>query len=240
MKDATQSASPVGAKHASPRREPWECGRWTLQEPRRGGTCRARLSGVDNCLRNDGLRDFLSPRRGFQLNIRPVNPRLAPWASMLRPYRGCRSASPRPCLRGFSLLEVILALAILTGAIAVIGELVRIGTRNAEAARDLTQAQLLCESKLAEIASGLATAESVSMSLCPDDQDWLYSVAVESTAETGIVAVRVTFTRNLPNQQQPLEFSMVQWMPDPATATSTDASSEGPSSTTGTTGAGNG
>jgi len=146
----------------------------------------------------------------------------------------------RPPLRGFSLLEVILALAILTGAIAVIGELVRIGTRNAEAARDLTRAQLLCESQLAEIASGLATAEAVTMSPCPDDQDWLYSVAVESTAETGIVAVRVTFTRNLPNQQQPLEFSMVQWMPDPATATSTDASSEGQSSTTGTTGAGNG
>ena len=142
--------------------------------------------------------------------------------------------------RGFSLLEVVLALAILTGAIAVIGELVRLGTRNAEAARDLTQAQLLCESKLAEIASGLALVEPVSMALCPDDQDWLYSVTVEQTTETGLVAVRVTLTRNLPTQSKPLEFSMVQWLPDPAAATSTDSTTEGQSSTTGTTGAGNG
>lgn len=159
---------------------------------------------------------------------------------MFRPCRGYGAAHSSPQSRGFSLLEVILALAILTGAIAVIGELVRVGTRNAEAARDLTQSQLLCESKLAEIASGLTVAEPVTMSLCPDDQDWLYSVAVESTAETGIVAVRVTLTRNLPNQPQPLEFSMVQWMPDPAAATSTESTTAGQSSTTGTTGAGNG
>jgi general secretion pathway protein I len=154
--------------------------------------------------------------------------------------RGYRCSKETGTARGFSLLEVILALAILTGAIAVIGELVRVGTRNAEAARDLTQAQLLCESKLAEIASGLATVEPVSMARCPDDEDWLYSVTVDSTAETGIVAVRVTLTRNLRTQSQPLEFSMVQWMPDPAAATSTDSTTDGQSSTTGTTGAGNG
>ena len=148
---------------------------------------------------------------------------------------------PRQPTCGFSLLEVVLALAILTGAIAVLGELVRIGARNAEAARDLTQAQFLCESKLAEIASGLALAEPVSTALCPDDPDWLYSVSVDPTSETGLVAVRVTLTRNLPVQSQPLQFSLVQWMPDPAATTSSSSTTpQSQTSTRGASGVGNG
>jgi len=50
----------------------------------------------------------------------------------------------------FSILEVILALAILTGAIAVLGELGRLGFGNANAAQDLTKAQMFCERKMAE------------------------------------------------------------------------------------------
>src|SRR5687767_7391349 len=61
-------------------------------------------------------------------------------------------SSRRPASRAaFSLLEVILALTILVGAIVVLGELVRLGTMTAAGARDLTQAQLLCESKMSEI-----------------------------------------------------------------------------------------
>jgi len=46
--------------------------------------------------------------------------------------------------RGFSLLEVILSLAILGGAIAVLGEAARLALRNAEFTRDMARAQLLC------------------------------------------------------------------------------------------------
>ena len=52
--------------------------------------------------------------------------------------------------RGLSLLEVMLAIAILGGSIAVIGELIRVGTISAAKTRDLTTAQILCESTLAE------------------------------------------------------------------------------------------
>jgi len=52
-------------------------------------------------------------------------------------------ASPIP--RGFSLLEVILALAIFAGAVAVLGEVARWALRNAEIARDLSRAELFCE-----------------------------------------------------------------------------------------------
>ena len=62
---------------------------------------------------------------------------------------------------GFSILEVILALAILGGSIAVLGELASRGLHNAQVAADLAHAQLLCESKLAEITAGITFPDPV-------------------------------------------------------------------------------
>ncbi len=155
---------------------------------------------------------------------------------MSPPCRECHLISRS----GFSLLEVVLALAILAGSIAVIGELVRIGARNAEAARDLTQAEFLCESKLAEIASGLAAVASLQPTVCLEDENFVYQVDVEPTSETGMVGVRVTVARNLPAQLQPVEFSLLQWMPDPAAATGSSATTQGQASNSGTSGASNG
>lgn len=121
--------------------------------------------------------------------------------------------------RGFSLLEVILALTILGGAIAVLGELSRLGMRNAERARDLTQAQLLSESKLAEITSGLAPPEpeqGAPVEPIDEEEDeepeWQYSVEVTSVGEDGLLEVRVTVTKDLPTEQRPVEFTLVRWM----------------------------
>ena len=84
--------------------------------------------------------------------------------------------------RAFSLLEVILALAILIGALAVIGELVRSGLRNAQVARDLSQAQLLCETRLAEIHAGAASSEGGGKSPIADHPGWLATVERESSS----------------------------------------------------------
>jgi type II secretion system protein I len=139
---------------------------------------------------------------------------------------------------GFSLLEVILALAILAGSIAVLGEASRLSLKNAEAARDLARAQLLCESKLAEITAGIIPAEAVSStpfdstttaSINPAEPAWLYSIETQQTNETGLIAVRVTVTRDLPAVKHPVSFSLVRWLPDP-NATSTTESDESSSS----------
>jgi prepilin-type N-terminal cleavage/methylation domain-containing protein len=125
---------------------------------------------------------------------------------------------------GFSLLEVILALAILAGAIAVLGEASRQGLRNAQFARDMAKAQLLCESKLAEIVAGITAAEPVDKamfdltmtdSLDPSEPAWLYSIETDPTEEVGLISVRVTVKRDLPPEQHPVQFSLVRWMPDP-------------------------
>jgi type II secretion system protein I len=130
---------------------------------------------------------------------------------------------------GFSLLEVILALAILAGSIAVLGESSRLALKNAEVARDLARAQLLCESKMAEVTSGLTPAQQVSNSpfdatmtgsLDPNEPGWLYSIETQTTNQTGLIAVRVTVTRNLAATKHPVSFALVRWMPDPSATSS--------------------
>ena len=118
---------------------------------------------------------------------------------------------------GFSLLEVILAMAILCVAVAVLGEASRQGMRYARYARDLTQAQLLCESKLAEIAAGLTPAEAqqdVPFETTEEDaeSEWLYSIDVTPLDEAGLSEVRVTVVQNVPEHKRPVEFSLVRWI----------------------------
>ena len=135
----------------------------------------------------------------------------------------------RPVRTAFSLLEVILALAILTMAIAVLGELARLGMRSASYARDMTQAQLLCESKMAQIASGMILPETeIDVPFEPDDLidpyeecTWVYSVETAEAEETGVIAVRVTVSKlgstslGLASPSRPINFALVRWIVDP-------------------------
>jgi hypothetical protein len=116
--------------------------------------------------------------------------------------------------RGVTLLEVILSLGVLTTSLAVLGELVRLGTRNAAAARDLTQAQMLCESKLNEILSAVSPLESVQGQTFAYDPDWTCTVEVQAGPQEGLLAVRVTVTE-LVTHSRPIEYSLVRWVRDP-------------------------
>ena len=132
---------------------------------------------------------------------------------------------------GFSLMEVILSIAILASATVLLGELTRFGMRNARIARDLTQAQLLCESKLNELVSGLTPAENVSGATFDatydPDQAWLYSIETsEIDANTGLATVTVTVNQNLQASQRPVQYALTRWMMPPAsTSAETEESS---------------
>jgi general secretion pathway protein I len=136
-----------------------------------------------------------------------------------------------PAVRaGFSLLEVILALAILAGAIAVLGEIARNGIESTRIARGLTFAQLLCESKMAEIAAGIELPDPVARARIeniddPTQLNWVYSVEAETTEIEGLLAVRVIVTQDLPEEQRPVHCALVRWMADPNIETE-DMSSE--------------
>ncbi len=120
--------------------------------------------------------------------------------------------SGRPSRRAFTLLEVLLALAILLGSIVVLGELTRQGLRQAAGARDHTRALLLCDSLLAEIAAGIQPTEPREAVPVPEQPEWLATVERRPTATLGLIEIQVTVRQDLPAKRRPVEATLVRWV----------------------------
>ena len=114
---------------------------------------------------------------------------------------------------GFSLLEVILSIAILGGSIAVIGHGFNSGCRGVHVARMVGQGNRLADSKLSEIAAGAIELQAVNQEPIRDNPPWVYSVVTEQASFPGLLAVSVT-AENL-QSQPPIRVSMGRLIPDP-------------------------
>ena len=149
--------------------------------------------------------------------------------------------------RGFTLLEIILSLAILAGSLAALGEVMRLADRNAEMVRDETQAQILAASVMDELLAGFAQMQAVNQEPFQIDSEppWVYSIAFEETPYLELLLARVRVEQQLPPQQQPAKFELVRWLPNPdnisttTTDESSDDSSSSSSSNSGSTTGGN-
>lgn len=114
---------------------------------------------------------------------------------------------------GLSLLEVVIAIAILGGSLVILGELVRTGARQAERARDVSKAQNMALSKLAEYASGIAQPIADGFRPVEFDDDWEYAVESGDVGQ-GLTAVRVTI-RQVTASPRPTEVTMTRWILKP-------------------------
>ena len=113
-----------------------------------------------------------------------------------------------------TLLEVILAIAILGGSLAMLGELVRVA--HARRGAHPVTAQLLAESLVAEITAGISQPEPTEGVI--DNYGgfaWAYSVQVEQVDQQGLLAVAVMVRENMDPSQQPTSYTLVHWMIDP-------------------------
>lgn len=120
---------------------------------------------------------------------------------------------------GITLLEVILAIAILGSSMAMISELVRVGSVSAARARDYTNAQLICESKLNELIAGAIPIAAATQQQVEDVglvDLWYFSVVVNPLDTEGLVAVQVLVEKGVEQGQRPMTFSLMRWMVDPA------------------------
>ena len=135
-------------------------------------------------------------------------------------------------IRGITIIEIMLALVILGGCLAILGERSRNGLSSARAARDLTQAELLCESVLAKVRLEIIKMEPVfdvpisnSQSLTDEVLDthaadvndsggslWVYSLEINEIDEYGLVELAVTVRQNLPDERRPIACRLVRWM----------------------------
>jgi general secretion pathway protein I len=155
--------------------------------------------------------------------------------------------------RAFSLLEVVLALAILTIALTACLQLVDLGMRHAREARDLTRAQEICESVLGLITSGVLDVNDVQgsqqsvahiwsaaglpsgmgdLDLEIEEDDWWCTVLAEPSDVPDVLKVTVTVSEKSA-LASPVEFTLVRWLIDPVYEQSLAETS----STTTTTGA---
>jgi prepilin-type N-terminal cleavage/methylation domain-containing protein len=153
-------------------------------------------------------------------------------------------------LYGFTLLEVILALAILAGALAALGEVMRLGDQTASMTEGETQAQILAASLMDELASGARQLMAVDQASLDANADppWVYSVSLENTGFQELVGVRVAVGQQLDARLQPARFELVRWMANPdyvppqteeeSSSTTSSSTSNTPSSSSGGTSSG--
>jgi prepilin-type N-terminal cleavage/methylation domain-containing protein len=126
---------------------------------------------------------------------------------------------------GFSLLEILLALAILGGSLAVLSRIADTGMSAARESRDLAASRILCQTKLTEILldsmSGIApqSVSSVPFDVPFDSQSssvFQYSVDVQPAALDGLLAVRVLVeSLDLDGGSPRTRYALTRWVVDP-------------------------
>jgi prepilin-type N-terminal cleavage/methylation domain-containing protein len=130
---------------------------------------------------------------------------------------------------GLSLLEVVLSLAILSVAAAYLAQSMFLATENAIRAQKLSQAELIAESVMNQIVSGVLPAQPVNWagyrtpnpfgpgSSLTDNSQWVYSISNVATEVQGMVGVQVAVQQiqsgGTPSDQP--DFIVTRWIIDP-------------------------
>ncbi len=127
--------------------------------------------------------------------------------------------------RGFSLLEILLALAILGGSLAVLGQIAQTGADAAREARAMSLARILCQAKLSEVLLNATLGQTpttiIDAAAEPFDSqataDFVYSIEVVPAPLDGLLAIRVSVQVADPDGGTALAtYQLTRWMIDPA------------------------
>lgn len=126
---------------------------------------------------------------------------------------------------GFSLLEILLALAILGGSLAVLSRIADTGMSAARESRDLAAARLLCQTKLSEILlDGMSGITPQSVASAPFDVPFdsqsssvfQYSVEVQPASMSGLLVIRVLVeSLDADGGEVRTRYALTRWMIDP-------------------------
>ena len=116
---------------------------------------------------------------------------------------------------GLSLLEVILSIAILGGALTVIGHLYFLGYRSALQVRIRSEANVLVDSTVAELVAGVLPLESTSEVQIQSSPGWTYSVNLEPSQQAGLFLATVSVQKSNVESNIATAVSVVRLIPDP-------------------------
>lgn len=93
---------------------------------------------------------------------------------------------------GFSLMEVILSIAVLFASTIALAQLASLGRRHANRAEELTTAQVLCQNTMNEVVTGMTPLINATDLPIYESPGWAYSVEVQPSNWNGLVAVKVS------------------------------------------------
>lgn len=125
---------------------------------------------------------------------------------------------------GFSLLELILALAILGATLGVLGQYAEIGVDSAREAKALATARLICQSKLNEqllnVTAGISPTTVIDAPVDSFDSQsaeaYTYSIEVAPGQLDGMLQMRVTVTAFSTDGAQKIAiYALDRWFIDP-------------------------
>jgi prepilin-type N-terminal cleavage/methylation domain-containing protein len=122
--------------------------------------------------------------------------------------------------RGLSLLEVVLALAILAMSVALLSQITRQATEDGIMAQRLATAHMLCESKMAEVLVGAIPLTSSSWTPISDSTrrgNWYYQIQTVTAQRKDMIGVRLSVSDDPEGTSgNPELFFIVRWMIDPS------------------------
>ncbi|MCY2980241.1 MAG: prepilin-type N-terminal cleavage/methylation domain-containing protein [Planctomycetota bacterium] len=164
---------------------------------------------------------FIRPRSQAPLGNATFRPR--PRSQALLGNATFRSSASRPCCKihrsGLSLLEVILALAILAMSVALLSQITKQSTDNGLMAQRLATAQMLCESKMSEVLAGAIPLTATPWTPITDslrNGNWNYQIQTVTAQQKDMVGVRLSVTDQPDTTtENPELFFIVRWMIDP-------------------------
>ncbi len=140
--------------------------------------------------------------------------------------------------RGISLLEVVLSLAILAMSAAILAQITWTATDNGLIANRLATAQILAESKMAEIVTGAIPLQgAVGWTPITDvvpNGSWYYQVQTVTATRPNMVGVRLSITDEAGVTENREMFFVVRWMIDPSLGLDTLPASTGTTGASGT------
>ncbi len=119
--------------------------------------------------------------------------------------------------RGFSLLEVILATAIIASSSMVLLRLISAGGQHQSRSERKAIGQLICQSLLDEMTIDPSLIQSVEDQLVSNFPGWTQSTLVETTEFPGLVRVRVRAAetpveRERTRDDGKFDFELIKWM----------------------------
>jgi type II secretory pathway pseudopilin PulG len=121
--------------------------------------------------------------------------------------------------RGISLLEVILAIAIMGGSIAALSSVVMNGASAATDARDRALAQMLCEQQMAQllIQNIMPVAVNEQPLQSPDPNlTFTLTTQINPAPLNGLLSIQMLVSgQAMDSSQNPVQVMLVRWMIDP-------------------------